>query len=290
MRFSKNVVAAVAAGLVLPAFSFTAEKKLVEKKAPAEIRVVLDVSYANGDPAEAERQKLDVYLPANRKDFPVVLFLHGTGFQKGGRKDLAAVGSLLARHGIGVVAASYRLHPQAKHPAQIQDAAKAFAWVKKNIADHGGKADRVFVAGFSSGAHLVSLLATDERYLKAEGLSPSDIKGVVAISGLYRLPEAHKAVFGDEEARKEASPITHVKAGLPPFLLAHADKDTDGREKLAREFAEAIKEKKGQVEVIEAKDRDHDSLFRQIAEDDETARAIVAFILRQAGSGPDSRN
>ena len=63
-----------------------------------------------------------------------------------------------------------------------------------------------------------------------------------------------------------------------------ADRDTNSRDKLAREFAEAIKEKKGQAEVLEVKDRDHDNLFNNIAEDDETAKAIVAFILRQAGT------
>ena len=136
--------------MVVTGVAPAAEKKAVERNGGVEIRVLLDVPYANGDAAEAKRHKLDVYLPVNRKEFPVVLFLHGTGFQKGSRKELAAVGSLLARQGIGVVAASYRLHPQAKHPAQIQDVAKAFAWVKKNIADHGGKADRLFVAGYSS--------------------------------------------------------------------------------------------------------------------------------------------
>jgi len=47
------------------------------------------------------------------------------------------------------------------HPAHIQDAAAAFAWVKRHIADYGGNPDQVFVIGHSAGAYLAVLLALD---------------------------------------------------------------------------------------------------------------------------------
>lgn len=58
------------------------------------------------------------------------------------------------------------------HPAHIQDVAAAFAWVKRNIRQHGGDSDRVIVIGHSAGAYLAALLATDSRYLAAHKLSP----------------------------------------------------------------------------------------------------------------------
>jgi acetyl esterase/lipase len=140
------------------------------------VAVLRGVRYANG--SEDERRKLDLYLPREKREFPVLLFLHGGGFSKGGRKDVEKLGETFARQGVGVAAAGYRLAPGAKHPAQVSDAARAFGWLRKNIGRHGGNPDRLFVGGHSAGA----LLATDEQYLKAEGAGLKDVKGVVALA------------------------------------------------------------------------------------------------------------
>ncbi len=99
---------------------------------------------------------------------------------------MSNLGETLARQGVGVAAVSYRLSPEVKHPAQVQDAARAVAWVSKNIGKHGGQADQLFIGGHSAGALLAALLASDEQYLKAEGLSLKEVRGVVALSGGYR--------------------------------------------------------------------------------------------------------
>src|SRR5947209_5431295 len=65
--------------------------------------------------------------------------------------------------------------------------ARAFAWTQKHAAEYGGRPDQIFACGHSAGGHLVSLLATDESYLKAEGLSAKDIKGVISVSGVYQV-------------------------------------------------------------------------------------------------------
>src|SRR5437773_2522251 len=67
----------------------------------------------------------------------------------------------------------------------IEDVARAFAWTHKNISSYGGRADQIYVTGQSAGGHLAALLATNERYLKAEKLSLKDIKGVMPMSGVY---------------------------------------------------------------------------------------------------------
>src|SRR5262249_17908542 len=142
--------------------------------------------------------------------------------------------------------------------------ARAFAWVRARIADYGGCPINLFVAGHSAGGHPPALFASDETYLQAEGVRATDIKGVIAISGVYRIPPGdldvtlggasplafrfgeilplrcggggwaplaavpgiplHLNVFGpafgdDPDVRKSASPITHVRPGLPPFLI-----------------------------------------------------------------------
>ena len=84
------------------------------------------------------------------------------------------------------------LLPVFSHAKPIADSAsqvgpwRAFAWTRRNIGRYGGRTDQVFACGHSAGGHLVSLLATDERYLKAEGLSDKDIRGVVSVSAGVR--------------------------------------------------------------------------------------------------------
>jgi acetyl esterase/lipase len=270
---------AVVTGLSLVSLAPAAEKKA------AEVEVIKDVAYVNGGD---DRQKIDLYLPRDRKDFPVLLFFHGGGYSKGDRKDVATFGETLARHGVGVAAVGYRLSPQVKHPAHVQDAARAFAWAKANVAKHGGKADQLFVGGHSAGGQIAALLATDERYLKAEGAGLADVRGVIFLSGPARIPEARKDVFGDEDARKEASPITHARTARAPFFLAYADKDSPGRDQQTREFADALKGNKTDVEVFEAKDRDHGSLFSKIGEGDPTGEAVLAFVVKHAAGQPTS--
>jgi len=242
------------------------------------VDVVRDVAYTTSPAAGADRQKLDLYLPEGKQGYPVLLFLHGGGFKGGDRKAVVVLGETFARRGVGVAAVGYRLFPRAQHPEQIQDVAKAFAWLRENVSKHGGRADRLFVGGHSAGGALAALLATDEQYLKAEGADLKDIKGVIILSASYRVPDTRADIFGDEPSRKDASPINHVRSGLPPFFLAYAENDNPGAEEQARTFADALKDRNVETTVVEAKDRDHRSLFTQIKEGDPTGAAALAFI------------
>src|SRR2546430_1349951 len=87
------------------------------------------------------------------------------------------------------------------------------------VAADGGHPRQLFVGGHSAGGHLAALLATDETYLKEQGLSLKDVRGVVSLSGVYFLPEPYFTnVFGtDAAARRKAWPLEHVKTHLPPF-------------------------------------------------------------------------
>src|SRR5207253_144196 len=132
---------------------------------------------------------------------------------------------MFARHGVGAAVISYRLSPAVQHPEHVKDVARAFAWTHQHIADYGGRADQLFVSGHSAGGHLVSLLATDESYLQAEGLSLKDIKGAMPISGVYAIPDGlfNEAFGKDPEVRKKAGPINQVREGCPPFLILFGD-------------------------------------------------------------------
>jgi acetyl esterase/lipase len=250
------------------------------------VDVVKDVAYYEGKDADPVRHKLDLYLPKGKKDFPVMMFVHG-GTWKSGKKDIyGALGNVFAKNGVGVVIINYRLSPAVQHPAHVQDVARAFAWTVNNIAKHGGRPDQVFISGHSAGGHLVALLATAENYLAAEKLGLDKIKGVIALSGVYAIGGRLNQAFGDDpKVHKEASPLQHVKAGLPPFLIAYADSDFTGLDKLAEAMAKALKEKNDTVTIMKIDNRDHYTIIRSmVQETDPVTQTALQFIAKLSGA------
>jgi acetyl esterase/lipase len=156
---------------------------------PVDVR--RDVVYYDGPGADPDLHRLDLFLPRGARDYPVVLLVHGGAWMLGDNRCCglySSVGEFLAGQGIGVAMPRYRLAPNHTHPAQVRDIARAFAWLHRHAATYGGSPDRLFLVGHSAGGHLVSLLATDEQYLRAEGLRRSAVRGVVSVSGVYRIP------------------------------------------------------------------------------------------------------
>src|SRR5206468_10885899 len=97
-----------------------------------------------------DQQQLDLYLP-DRKNFTTVVFTYGGGWHTGSRKSVTPIGEKLQSLGYGCALLSHRLSPPDKFPAQIEDVAAAFAWVRKNIEARGGDPGRVVLMGHSSG-------------------------------------------------------------------------------------------------------------------------------------------
>jgi acetyl esterase/lipase len=256
--------------------------RAAEADSKPEVRTLKDLSYYDGADRDKVKHQLDLYLPDGKKDFPVLMFVHGGAWVHGDKNFLgvySALGKVLARQGIGAVVINYRLSPGVKHPEHIKDVARAFSWVHKNIGKHGGRADSVFLCGHSAGAHLIALLATDETYLKAEGLSSKDIRGVVPISGPFLLPDRFMPhVFGSET--RQASPMNHVRANLPPFLILYADKDFSGCDrKPAEAFRKALADKGNTVRSEEFKDQNHFSIIgAALVPDNLVHKAIVSFV------------
>ena len=259
-----------------------------EAKAPKtggnyEVEAHQDIPYVAGKDGDG-RQKLDLYLPKGAKDYPTLFFIHGGGWTAGSRSGFDRIGRTFARNGVAFVSAGYRLSPKVKHPAHIQDVAKAFAWTVANIGKYGGNAGAIFVSGHSAGGHLAALLATDDDYLKAEKLSLSNIKGAIPVSGVFVISPRMKNVFGDDAAVcKKASPRNHVREGLPPFLILYGDGERNGLGRQAEAFAPALKEHKVEVSVVVGKDRNHGSIMmRMAAESDPATQAVLEFIARHS--------
>ncbi len=166
-----------------------------------------------------------MFLPKGKQDYPVVILVHGGAWIMGDNRCCglySSVGEFLASQGIAAVLPNYRLSPGVKHPEHIKDLARASSpWTKNHIAEHGGRADEIFLMGHSAGGHLVALLTTDEKYLQAQGCRSTDIKGVIGLSGVYRIPPGKMAVHlggrsEDSFHLDEMTPLRGTSAASKP--------------------------------------------------------------------------
>src|SRR3984893_5190862 len=130
-----------------------------------------------------ERQMLDVYAPAEGKNLPVVVWIHGGGWQAGDKSDVQKKPQAFADKGFVFVSINYRLLPDVTIKQMAADVAKAIRWTHDHAKDYGGDPDTMIVTGHSAGAQLAALVCTDDSYLKAEKLPLSLVKGCVPVDG-----------------------------------------------------------------------------------------------------------
>ncbi len=221
------------------------------------------------------KHRLDLFLPRGKTNFPVMVFLHGGAWRMGDRSTYGLVGYRMAKAGIGVAIPSYRLMPANAHPAQIEDAAAAVAWVYKNIAQYGGDVSRLYLAGHSAGGHLAALLALDGRWLEKVGVPAGAIHGVATMSGVYDVG----ALKEFQNAEDDPSPIHHVHANAPPFLITYCQWDYFGLPKQARDLAAALQKKFVAARLVYVPGQSHISEIMNVVKDDDvTARALIDFI------------
>ena len=193
----------------------------------------LNLGIAEGAPVEydaANGLSLDVYRPATGlRPAPVVVFFYGGSWRNGDRGGYRFVGRALAREGVLVLIPDYRKAPAHPFPAFMHDAAGAVAWARAHAAELGGDPARVFVMGHSAGGQIAALLATDARYLRARGMQPRQLAGVIGLAGPYDfLPltsDAVRQALGPPAGWPDTQPVNFVDGDEPPFLLLQGADD-----------------------------------------------------------------
>lgn len=187
---------------------------------------------ARGQPyGPGPRQRLDVYGPRGvKRDAPVAVFFYGGSWDSGRRQDYNWVGRALASRGFLTVLPDYRLYPEVRYPAFLEDGAQAAKWASDHAHEFGGDPDRIVLVGHSAGAYNAVMLGLDGRYLRNAGLDPGKVKAVAGLSGPYDfLPldgPISRRTFGEAADLPATQPIAHVGADSPAAFLATGDADT----------------------------------------------------------------
>ena len=216
------------------------------------------------------RQKLDVYRPNfPAEDAPVIVFFYGGSWKSGERGKYRFVADALTQRGYTVIIPDYRLYPQARFPAFMNDAARAVRWTAENIRLPDGRKPSLFLAGHSAGAHIAALLSADRQYLRDAGVPAGTICGVIGLAGPYAFDplryRSTRAVFADLETTDPARPVKQVAKGQPPYLLLHGDGDTTVRPSNTVEFANALKSSGNSVDTVILPDIGHYRIILAVA-------------------------
>jgi arylformamidase len=203
-------------------------------------------------------------VPAPDPNGDVLLVFHGGGWTNGYKEWMLFMAPALTAQGVTFVSAGYRLAPQHVYPVQLHDAYDAVAAVYRGIAEHGGDPDRIFVSGHSAGGHLAALAALGKDWAAPRDLPDTVIRGALPISGTYLFgPQSGLAVrprfLGPEDSGHEldASPLQHVTAALPPFLISYGSDDFSHLRHQAQDFATAMRAHGNDVTECELPGCDH---------------------------------
>jgi acetyl esterase/lipase len=209
---------------------------------------------------QSEDQKLDLYLPEERTGLlPVVIYIHGGGYEMGDRK-YGHIERLLdaLQKGYAVASVSYRLSQEQVFPAAVQDVRNGIRYLRKHGPDYGIDPDRMGLLGESAGGNLVALLAMDPQEPVFDADIPEPLQGVSAAVacavdwfGVVDITKIHEQnrqnnirqpKFGPENCPEsryigqslleadpawmaKTNPITYITPQMCPMLIEHGTGD-----------------------------------------------------------------
>jgi acetyl esterase/lipase len=205
----------------------------------SDYRIIPNITYLTASNYDA---KLDLYVTRTpEKPLPTLIWIHGGGWTGGTKESFAGIPSYLAM-GMNVVNVEYRLARVAPAPAAVEDCRCALRWVIQHAKEYGIDPNRIVVSGGSAGGHLA---LTTGMLPAAAGLDrqcpgPDNLK-VAAIVNWYGIADVNELLDGvnmkayavtwlgsapdREQIATRVSPLTYVRAGLPPVLTIHGDAD-----------------------------------------------------------------
>ncbi len=274
-----------------------------------EEQVRRDLSYWPADAPDPAppKHRLNLFLPTPPAEadttgpgWPTVIFVHGGGWTEGD-KDLRVgyqdvynnIGRFFARRGIGAAVVNYRLlSDSTAWPAQIEDVARATAFVHEEIGRYGGDPDALFLMGHSAGAQLAARVALDTTALGEAGVPEGAVCGVIPVSGAaLDLTDERTYALSDDPAyyarrfdtrpdwQEAASPTGFVRPGAPPFLILFAGGESEALQRQSWLLNVALQGAGARSEVIVVPGKSHERIVPTLSRDDQTAGpAMLRFI------------
>lgn len=211
--------------ITLLLFAITLNTQAQEYITKKDVPYYADTSNAK-DAYMAAQCRLDLYYPANKKDFATIVWFHGGGITAGSKE----LPEQLKNQGVAVIGVGYRLSPKVKAPAYIEDAAAAVAWVFKHISEYGGSDQLIFVSGHSAGGYLGMMITLDKKYLATYNIDANNIAALIPFSGqaiTHFTIRQERGMKATQPVIDAYAPLYHVRADAPPMLLITGDREME---------------------------------------------------------------
>ena len=258
------------------------------------------VRYRTVPGVAANLTSLDVHAPARACDAPVVVWVHGGGYQVGDKRNqMADKVRLFNARGWILVSVNYRLTTPGKpgsatFPDHYEDVAAAVAWVHAQIPRYGGDPERTALRGHSAGADIVSNVTAQPSYLAKHHLAPSDLActaplDTAGFDKLARPPDADErrqwaAALGGDPKRLAATSATRLvraagaEADVPPTLTVY--RGTAARQRIEKGYAAALRAAGTPVTLVDATRLSHNEVNSRIGApgDQVMTPALVRFL------------
>ncbi len=261
------------------------------REAVASTRNKIDVSYGTDF-----YQKLDIFLPQNEVagGLPVLVFMHGGGWRHGHKEWMGFLAPAITALPAIFISVNYRLAPETKFPAPLDDCLDALAWTHKNIQQFGGDSNCLFVGGHSAGGHYAALAALKPAELVKRGMPAGAIKGCFPVSapmelrtGKFEAGTRREKIVRDLLARMEdgpdASPTVQTAGNRTPFLVTWGAKDVPGIIADGKLMYALLKEQPGGCEELEMPDCAHFATIAAAGDPNcSWTRKVTALMARDA--------
>ena len=244
------------------------------------------------------RNRLDVWVPAKAPPgpLPVIVFFYGGGWVAGNRADYGFAGRAFAARGFVTIVADYRLVPQVRFPAFLQDGALAVKWARDHVARYGGDRARISLAGHSAGAYQAAMLTLDRRYLTDVGVDPDIVRAAALLAAptdFYPFTEVRgRDALGAWPRPRETQPINFARTDAPPILLMHGTADTVVRPYNSERLAAKLEALAAPVELRLYRGKSHTDLVKSLSPAFRGATPALAdsvAFLRRHSTPPTSR-
>jgi acetyl esterase/lipase len=261
---------------------------LAHAQPSAPIVTKTDVIYGR---VEGSALLANIAYPDGPSRKPAIISVHGGRWRAGNRADASSIKVVQwAEFGFFAMSIDYRLVGGSPAPAPQLDLLCAIRWLHAHADEYQIDPERVYLIGQSAGGQMVSLVATagEAGFPRVGGWDKArtDVRAVISVAATYELnglswgnlwtpfdAAQGKPVAGVEEARRHASPLTHVSATTKPILVIHSDDDKSVPVQQAADFVEKLKAAGVTHRYVHFTDRGHMGITEDVIRE---ARAFIA--------------
>lgn len=249
---------------------------------PPNVHVQRDIAYGS-DP----QQRMDIYIPEQAHHAPVILMVHGGGWQRGDKAMNNVVQNKVSRwvpRGFVLISVDYPMLPQTNPVQQARSVARALSFAQHHAAEWGGDPRKFILMGHSAGAHLVSLISAEPSMALSMGAQPwlgtvaldSAAFNVATIMRSRHLPLYDRAFGNDPAFWNAASPLQQLHSKIAPFLAVCSSRRQDSCPQ-ARAFVDKARGYGTQARTL-PEDLSHEQINQTLGEPSDYTAQVESFM------------